>query len=50
MDYLKNKKLFSFCLDGKNIWETEYETQTKTENDSVTTIYSFKGGLKVTNI
>lgn len=50
MNFLKNNHRFSFLLDGKNIWETEYTTTQKEEGNTLTTEYYFEGGLKVTNI
>ncbi|MBR4072499.1 MAG: alpha-galactosidase [Clostridia bacterium] len=50
MDYLKNNKRFSFKLDGKNIWETEFKSHTKESGNEIITEYFFEGGLKVTNV
>jgi len=50
MDFLKNNKRFSFLLDGKNIWDTEYKTEISEKDDAISAEYYFDGGLKITNI
>ncbi len=50
MDFLKNNKRFSFKLDGKNIWDSKYTSECFESQNTLTTVYSFEGGLKVTNI
>lgn len=50
MDFLKNNKRFSFKLDGKNVWESEYTSESGENGNELTTVYVFNGGIRVTNI
>ena len=50
MDFLKNNKRLSFKLDGQDAWDLDYETEITEDGNTITTVYSFKDGLKVTNI
>lgn len=50
MNFLKENKRFSFKLDGKNVWSSEYKTETFENNNELVTTYYFNGGLKVTNV
>lgn len=49
MEFLKKNKRFSFKLRNKNVWDLNYKSETKEDNDTVITTYFFEGGLKVTN-
>ena len=49
MDFLKNKKRFSFKLDEKDAWELPFKCNEICDGDSVTTVFEFEGGLKITN-
>lgn len=50
MDYLMKDKRFSFLYNGKNAWDCEYSAVSSTDGDTVTTVYDFPGGLRITNI
>ena len=50
MDFLKNNKRFSFKLNGENVWDTDYESKTLAEGNTLTTVYRFENGITVTNI
>ncbi len=50
MRFLKDNKRFSFHLGNENAWDLEYESHAEETENTLTTTYSFEGGLKVTNI
>ena len=50
MDFLKNSRRFSFKTDGIDIRSTDFETTASEEGNVLTTVYTFKNGLRVTNI
>ena len=50
MNFLKNNKRFSFNYNGKSIWEMPYKTELEETENTLTTVYYFHDGLKVTNI
>lgn len=50
MNFLKNNKRFSFKLGEKNAWELEFKTESKCSENELITVYTFKDGLKITNI
>lgn len=50
MELLKSSKRLSFKIGGKDAWETNYRTEMTKESDTLTTVYHFENGLKVTNI
>lgn len=49
MEFLKNNKRFSFLLGGKDAWELDYKVEVTEEGDTLTTVYTFAGGLRITN-
>lgn len=49
MNFLKNNKRFSCKLGGKNLWELKYESKSFETENTVTTVYTFESGLKITN-
>lgn len=50
MEFLKSNRRFSFKLGGKNAFETDYSVEATENGNELVTVYSFDGGLKVTNI
>lgn len=50
MNHLENSRRFSFKLNGENIWNTEFETEILEEGNTLTTVYRFASGVKVTNV
>lgn len=50
MDFLKDNKRFSFKLNGENAWDLDFNLKTTEEGNTLTTVYQFKNGIKVTNI
>ena len=44
------KKRFSFLYNGKSAWDLEYGEVSSTDGDTITTVYDFEGGLRITNI
>lgn len=50
MDFLKKNKRFSFKLDGVDFKKLKHEVSVAEENDCLTTVISFPGGLTVTNV
>lgn len=49
MEFLKKNKRFSLKLDYETIWDLDYQSETKEENNSIITTYFFKNGLKLIN-
>ncbi len=50
MDFLKNNKRFSFKIGEKDAWDLNFETEVRENQNTITTVYTFENGLKVTNI
>lgn len=50
MNFLKNNKRFSFKLNGENAWDLAFKSETVEEKNTLTTVYQFENGIKVTNI
>lgn len=50
MEFLKNNRLFDFIYGGKTFDECEFKVTQKQDGNTVTTVYDFADGLKVTNI
>lgn len=50
MNFLKNNKRFSFRIGTNDAWETPYQTKVTKKGDTLTTVYLFENGLKVTNM
>lgn len=50
MEFLKNNRRFSFLYDGKEIDECKFSMSEKEEGDTLTRVYEFEDGLKITNI
>lgn len=50
MEFLKSNKRFSFKIDNKNAWETNYEKEEFENGCELTTVYNFESGIKITNI
>lgn len=50
MECFEIGRRFSFKLDGKNIWDTEFDTEISEESNTLTTVYKFANELTVTNI
>lgn len=50
MDFLKNNRRFSFKLGGSDAFDSEYTTEVSERGNELITVYTFKNGLKVTNI
>lgn len=50
MNFLKENKRFSFKIGEKNVWDTNYKTEICQVDNTITSIYYFENGLKVTNI
>lgn len=50
MNFLKNNRLFDFLYGGKPFEKLEFSTTKVQESDTLTTIYEFTNGLKITNI
>lgn len=48
MHFLKENRLFSFDLDGVNAFSLPHDTQVMQDGDTQTRIYTFPGGLRVT--
>ena len=49
MEFLRKNKLFSCKLGNKNIWELPYDVKTEENGNELTSVYTFPGGLKITN-
>lgn len=49
MEFLTKNKRFSFLYDGKDIWETKYRAEVSVNGSSVTTVYDFENGLRITD-
>lgn len=50
MDFLKNNTRFSFQYDGKDFAEYPHTVDQVQEGETLTTVYTFESGLRVTNI
>ena len=50
MNFLRNNKRFSFKLNGENAWDLPFKSETVEEKNTLTTVYQFENGIKVTNI
>ena len=50
MNFLKENKRLSFKLNGENAWDLDFKSEVMEEGNTLTTIYQFKNGLKVTNV
>lgn len=50
MNFLKDNKRFSFKLNGENAWDLDFKFETVEEENTLTAVYQFKNGIKVTNI
>ena len=50
MNFLKDNKRFSFKLNGENAWDLDFKFTTTEEKNTLTTVYQFENGIKVTNI
>lgn len=50
MNFLEKNKRFSFLYNKKNAWDSEYSAQISVNGNTVTAIYDFEGGLRITNI
>ncbi len=50
MEFLKNNRRFDFLYDGKSLNEYDFSIEQTKSNNTLTTVYSFADGLKVTNI
>ena len=50
MDFLKNQKRFSFKIADKTAWELPHTLTLEENGNELTTVYSFEGGIKVTNV
>ena len=50
MNFLKNNKRFSFKLNGENAWDLDFKSKAMEEGNTLTTVYQFENGIKVTNI
>lgn len=50
MEFLRNKRRFSFKLNGVNAWDTDYKTEYTESADSCVSVYTFADGLRITNI
>lgn len=50
MEFLRENRRFSFNLGGVSAWEMDYKSEVTCDENEVTTVYHFGGGLKVTNI
>lgn len=50
MDFLKNNRRFSFKLDGADAWDTPYTVERSENGTQVVTVYTFDGGLRITNV
>lgn len=48
MNFLKENRLFSFDLDGVDAFSLPHDTQVMQDGDTQTRIYTFPGGLRVT--
>lgn len=48
MNFLKENRLFSFDLDGVDAFSPPHDTQVMQDGDTQTRIYTFPGGLRVT--
>ena len=50
MDFLKNNLLFDFLYDGKPFSQYDFTKNQIEKDNTVTTVYCFDDGLKITNI
>lgn len=50
MNFLKDNRRFSFKIGGVDAFLTEHNTEVTENGNTLTTVYSFQNGLKVTNI
>ncbi len=50
MNFLKNNLLFDFLYDDIPFSELEYEKEQTESQNTLTTVYKLKDGLKITNI
>ncbi len=50
MEFLRKNKLFSCKLGGKNIWDLTYEVKKEENGSTLTSVYTFPDGLKITNV
>lgn len=50
MKFLKENRRFDFLYDGKNLNECEFLVSVSEDSNTLTTVYLFSDGLKVTNI
>lgn len=50
MEFLTKNKRFSFLYNEKNTWDCKYSETSSTDGDTVTTVYDFENGLRITNI
>ena len=50
MDFLKNNKRFSFMLGDTFAWDLPYTVEVTEAENTLTAVYAFPGGIRVTNI
>jgi len=50
MDFLKSQKRFDFLYDGVPFSECDYTVEQTESGNTLTTVYTMKDGLKITNI
>lgn len=50
MEFLEKSRRFSFKQNGENAWDLHFTLEEKREGNTLTAIYRFEGGLKVTNV
>ena len=50
MDFLKNNRLFRFLYDGRPIDECPHTVEKTEDAQTVTAVYTFENGLRITNI
>lgn len=50
MDFLNNRKRFSFKLGGVSCDELKFTAKVEQSGNTVTTVYGYEGGLRLTNV
>ena len=49
MEFITKNKRFSFLYNGKNARDCEYSEVSSTDGGTITTVYDFEGGLRLTD-
>ena len=50
MTFFNGQKRFSFKIDGRDAWELPYREKATQNGNTLTTVYSFDCGIRVTNV